>query len=54
MKKNVYLVRRTDNWSGMSIRARSEQEAIRRSQKWTWMRGADHYETRLFVRSRSN
>lgn len=47
MKKQAYLVRRTDNWSGLSIRARTEAEAIRRAQKWALMRGADNYEARL-------
>lgn len=47
-KDRPYLVRRTDNWSGMSIRATSPVEAVHRALRYHGMSGAPSYDVRPF------
>jgi hypothetical protein len=48
MKTQAYLVTRTDKPAGLSIRARSAEEAIKKALRWKWMRGAPGYRARLY------
>jgi hypothetical protein len=51
VKTQAYLVTRTDQPAGLSIRARSAEEAIKKAQRWPWMRNAAGYRARLIFAS---
>ncbi len=49
MKTFAWMVVRSDNGCGLSVRASSRAEAIRKAQQWDFMRGAVGYNVRRIV-----